>query len=380
MRDTWQRNKRQKTEGRRQKSEIRFSVLCPLSSVLCLLFSVFFLSGCAGLTPPPEKKPIPAPKAEEEKAIHPEIITLKDRERKSEEYAVIIASPSDTYESLSEKYYGDKNLSYIIAEFNHDKKITPDKEVVIPLKSANPGWFYTDGYQTIPVLCYHQFGKKKNSDKMSVSEYMFDKQMAYLKENGYTVITLREFYDFINHKRRPPKNSVVITIDDGWKSAKTIAVPVLKKYGFKAALFVYTDLIKPGKITLSWEDIKEMTDEGVIEVQCHSKSHPDMTKIKEGETEAAYMQRIEKEIGESQKTIEQKLGVKPLFMAYPFGAFNDAVIETLKKYQYTGAFTVIKGGNPFFYNNFSLNRSMVFNSEKIEDFIKLLETYKKEQL
>ncbi|MBI3815701.1 MAG: polysaccharide deacetylase family protein [Nitrospinae bacterium] len=370
-------------EARGKKPEARknlTSCILHLASCFLLLVSCFYLTGCAGVTPPPEKKPISTQKVEEKKLPEPEVIVLKDRERKSEEYAVIIASPSDTYESLAEKYYGDKSFFYIIAEFNQDRAITADKEVVIPLKPANPAGLYADGYQTVPILCYHQFSKGKSKDKMIVSEDMFDKQMVYLKENGYNVITLKELHDFINYKRRPPQNSVVITIDDGWKSAKTAAAPILKKYGFKATLFIYTDLIKPGKITLSWDDVKEMMDEGVIEVQSHSRSHPDLTKMKENEPEAAYIQRLEKEIGESQKIIEQKLGIKPVFMAYPFGTFNDAVIDTLKRYQYAGAFTVIKGGNPFFYNNFSLNRSMVFNSEKIEDFIKLLETFRKEQL
>ncbi|HBA25992.1 MAG TPA: hypothetical protein DCY98_01140 [Nitrospinae bacterium] len=338
-------------------------------SAICLVFSI----GCAGVVPPPEKKPTPIPKAEEKK--QPEEIS---KERKSEEYVVFFASPSDTYESLSEKYYGDKNLSYIISEFNQNQSITQNKEIIVPLKSLNPGGLYPEGYLTIPILCYHQFGKTGSKDKMIVSEEMFDKQMVYLKENNYNVITLREFFDFVNYKRRPPKNSIVITIDDGWKNVKTIAASILKKYGFKATLFVYTDLIKPSKITLTWDDIKEMLNDGVIEVQSHTRFHTDLSKTKDNESETAYKQRIEQEIGESQKIIEQRLGIRPTLLAYPFGTFNDAAIEILKKYQYEGAFTVIKGGNPFFHNNFSLNRSMVFNSEKIEDFIKLLETFKKE--
>ena len=379
MRDTGQRNRKTTLDAdkRRYTQIFKYFTSCLFCVHLWLIFIIFLSlsAGCAGVVPQPEKKPPPIPKVEEKKP--PEEIS---KERKSEDYVVIIASPSNTYESLSEKYYGSKNLSYIISEFNQNQPITPNKEIIVPLKSLNPGGLYPEGYLTIPILCYHQFGKSKSKDKMVVSEEMFDKQMVYLKENNYNVITLREFFDFVSYKRRPPKNSIVITIDDGWKNAKVIAAPILKKYGFKATLFIYTDLIKPSKITLTWDDIKEMINEGVIDAQSHSRTHPDLTKTKDNESETAYNQRLEKEIGESQKIIEQRLGIKPTFLAYPFGTFNDASIEILKKYQYEGAFTVIKGGNPFFYNNFSLNRSMVFNSEKIEDFIKLLETFKKEQL
>ncbi|MEN6321453.1 MAG: polysaccharide deacetylase family protein [Syntrophaceae bacterium] len=295
-----------------------------------------------------------------------------DRVQISEDYAVVLATASDTYESLAEKYYGERELAYIIAEFNKNKKIISDKEVIVPLRPANPAGLYPDGYQTVPVLCYHQFSKKKSSSKISISEEMFEQQMEYLKKNGYTVISLNTLHNFINYKRRPPKNSIVITIDDGWKTAKTIAAPILKKYGFNATLFIYTDLIrsKPNNVTLCWDEIKEMIDEGIVEVQSHTASHSDLTKLKESS--------IERELEESQKIIKENLGINVKYLAYPYGNFNDQVIDKLKKYGYEVAFTVIKGGNAFFYNNVSLNRSMVFNSDDIDDFTQLLETFKRE--
>lgn len=295
-----------------------------------------------------------------------------DRVRISEDYAVVLANPSDTYESLAEKYYRDRNLAYIITEFNKNKSIIPDQDIVIPLKSVNPGGLYSEGYQTVTILCYHQFSKKKAGSKISVSEEIFEQQMKYLKENGYNVISFNTLRDFVNYKRRPPKKSVVISVDDGWKTIKTIAAPILKKYGFKATLFIYTDMIKskPGNVTLSWDEIKELIDEGTIEVQSHTVSHVDLTKVSE--------ESLERELEESQSIIKENLGISTTGLAYPYGNFNNQVVEKLKKYGFEVAFTVIKGGNAFFYNNFALNRSMVFNSEDIDDFIELLESFKKE--
>jgi peptidoglycan/xylan/chitin deacetylase (PgdA/CDA1 family) len=326
---------------------------------LIMFLCLFIISACAA----------PSKEVVKEKAFK---LESSDRVKISEDYAVVLATSSDTYESLAEKYYGDRGLAYIISEFNKNKKIVQDKEVVVPLRPANPGGLYPDGYQAVTVLCYHQFSKKKSASKISISEEMFDQQMEYLKKNGYNVITLNTLYNFINYKRRPPKNSIIITIDDGWKNAKTIAAPILKKYGFKATLFIYTDLIKskPNNITLCWDEIKEMVDEGSVEVQSHTASHSDLTKLKE--------ESLERELGESQKIIKENLGINVTYLAYPYGNFNDHVIEKLKKYGYEVAFTVIKGGNAFFYNNFSLNRSMVFNSDDIDDFTKLLETFKRE--
>jgi peptidoglycan/xylan/chitin deacetylase (PgdA/CDA1 family) len=325
-----------------------------------IIFLILILvSGCAA----------PSKEIVKEKPVQPDI---SDRVKISEDYAVVLASASDTYESLAEKYYRDRGLAYIIAEFNNHKSIVPDKEVVIPLKPVNPGGLYPEGYQMVPILCYHQFSKKRSTSKIILSEETFDQQMAYLKENGYHVISLDTLQNFVNYKRRPPKKSVVITIDDGWKTVKTIAVPILKKYGFKATLFIYTDLIKSksNNMTLSWDEIKEMVDEGGIEVQSHTASHADLTKLTE--------ESLERELEGAQRIIKENIGITPTYLAYPYGTFNDQVIDKMKKYGYTVGFTVIKGGNAFFYNNFSLNRSMVFNSESIDDFVKLLDTFKRE--
>lgn len=337
------------------------SPLYSLFKRFCLVpfLFLFLIGACA----------TPSKDVVKENALKPEV---SDRVRISEDYAVVMATSSDTYESLAEKFYRDRRLAYIIAEYNKNKKIASDKEVIVPLKPINPGGLYSEGYQTVPVLCYHQFSKKTSSSKISISEEMFDQQMEYLKNNGYTVISLNTLHNFLNYKRRPPKNSIVITIDDGWKTAKTIAAPILKKHGFTATLFIYTDLIrsKPNNVTLCWDEIKEMMDEGIVEVQSHTASHSDLTKLKEAS--------IERELEDSQKIIKEHLGINVKYLAYPYGNFNDQVIDKLKKYGYEVAFTVIKGGNAFFYNNFSLNRSMVFNSNDIDDFTQLLETFKRE--
>jgi len=73
---------------------------------------------------------------------------------------------------------------------------------------------------------------------------VFDQQMRYLKDNHYRVISLNELLDFLNYRHAIPKRSVLITIDDGYRSAYDIAYPILKKYGFKATLFIYTDFYR----------------------------------------------------------------------------------------------------------------------------------------
>jgi peptidoglycan/xylan/chitin deacetylase (PgdA/CDA1 family) len=326
-------------------------------AVYALLALLLFLSGgCATTSVSPSQ----------------ETVLRTERERRSTDYVVLTAVSSDTYDSLARYYLGDEKLAYLIAEFNKNARIVPGKEVVIPLQPVNPGGLYPNGYQTVPILCYHQISPKKNSNKITVSEDTFDRQMAYLKKNGYKVLKLQQFLDFIDCRRRPPQKSVLITIDDGWKTARTIAYPILKKYGFTAVLFVYTDLIKErqNSLTLSWDDIRVLRESGVFEIGSHTVTHSDMTKIPDDQ--------LQRELQESRQTIYAKLGIKPDVMAYPNGVFNKKVMDAMKNYGYKAGFTVIRGPNAFFHNPYSLNRTMVHNSEKLSYFTKILETFRQE--
>lgn len=294
------------------------------------------------------------------------------RELRSTDYVVLTATETDTYESLARQYLGDEKLSYIISEYNKNVAITTGKTVVIPLHAVNPGGIYPDGYQTVPVLSYHRFSTKKSSDKITVSAETFDRQMAYLKNNGYTVLTLKQFCDFIDYRHRPPRKSVLLTIDDGLKTARTIAYPILKKYGFPAVLFVNTDSIKEKQNpnTLTWEELRELKATGLIEIESHSVSHDNLLKVSD--------EQLQREIEESKQLIKSKLGITSTAFAYPYGLFSSKTSAVLKQYGYRFGFTVIRGGNAFFFNPYALNRSMIFNSEQIEDFIKSLQTFRQD--
>lgn len=339
----------------------RHALLWPLA--LTLLLS----GGC--VTPPPA---ITTPPREEAK---PAVVAppRQTREYRSDDHVVLTAVSGDSYSSLARTYLGDEKLSYLIAEFNDNTPITPGQRVVIPLKPENPGGLYSDGYLTIPVLCYHRFQHKKSPDKITVSEDTFNRQMAYLKNNGYTPLTLRQLSDFIDSRRRPPQKSLLITIDDGLKSVKTIAYPILKKYGFPAVLFINTDTIqtKQDPPTLTWDELRELKDSGLFEIESHSASHKDLTKLTDKE--------LYREFAGSRAKLKSMLGTTSEYLAYPYGLFNRTVIDSLQQHGYRAGFTVIRWGNPFFAHPYALNRSMVYNSDKIEDFTRMLDTYRREE-
>jgi len=234
------------------------------------------------------------------------------------------------------------------------------------------------GYQTVPVLSYHNFSLDK-TDKMTVSKTSFEEQMQLLKDGGYRVISLDQLFDFFDFKKQIPSKSVVITIDDGWKSAYEIAFPVLKKYGYPATLFVYTDLINSTRKTMTWEQVKELADNG-IDIQCHTITHRDLAGAQEKESFKDYFDAIEKEIVQSSDIIKKNTGRDCRYLAYPYGSSNNMVVAILKRTGFRGAFTVRRGSSPFFINNYMVNRSMIYGEYDLKKFEKVLTVFDDEAI
>jgi peptidoglycan/xylan/chitin deacetylase (PgdA/CDA1 family) len=190
--------------------------------------------------------------------------------------------------------------------------------------------------------------------------------MKYLQDNGYHVIPLADFVAFMEMKRQVPEKSVVITIDDGWKSFYDYGYPVLKKFGYPSTLFVYTDFPESDAMALSWQQVKELSSNGV-DIQCHTKTHRNL-KMQKGEEMAEYLKALEQEFGVCKQVMKEKVGVTPRFLAYPYGANNHLVMAMARKAGFQAAFTVQRGSNPFFYSDLLIRRSMIYGGHTEKDF------------
>jgi len=171
---------------------------------------------------------------------------------RSEDYIVYKLTGKVTPSELAEKYLGDKNKSWMIEEANHDVPFRRGRSIVIPLKDKNKGGIHKDGFQTIPILTYHRFADSCTSP-LCVPTRVFDRQMKYLKEHGYSVLTPAELLAFLEYRQGLPKKSVLITMDDGYRSVYNVAYPILKKYGFTATLFIYTDFVGASGTAITWK-------------------------------------------------------------------------------------------------------------------------------
>ena len=99
----------------------------------------------------------------------------------------------------------------------------------------------------VAVLVYHNIvnsEEQKLNDQDALTSREFEEQIKYLKDNGYTSISLDEIYDWKVGKADIPEKSVVITFDDGFYSFKYLVQPIIEKYDFKACCFLI------GKVTM----------------------------------------------------------------------------------------------------------------------------------
>ncbi len=185
----------------------------------------------------------------------------------------------------------------------------------------------------LPILVYHIVRPSYPDDSASVraiaqTPETFDAQMTYLKENGYHIVTFANLEEYYQNKKPLPSNPIILSFDDGWKDQFIYAFPILKKHGYIATFFVFTNSIDH-KSFFSLDQLKEMLAAG-MNIGSHSRTHPYLTQI-------ANQDDLWREISGSKKTLEDLLGIRIHEFAYPFGQYNDAIVAMAKKAGYRSA-------------------------------------------
>lgn len=173
----------------------------------------------------------------------------------------------------------------------------------------------------IPVLAYHEIASSSNS-KYSMPVEIFKKQMDYLKEGGYTAMTVASFYEHLKTNTPFPKNTVILTFDDAWLGQYHYALPILKEKGFTATFYIpvgNVDLQRPvdpyGKI-MSWHEILELDKMG-FDLESHTVHHRRLNSV---DPITAF-----EEIWLSRKSLERRLKKPVDHISYPHGSYNPFV-------------------------------------------------------
>lgn len=219
----------------------------------------------------------------------------------------------------------------------------------------------------VPILMYHHINDlPTNATELeqtwTVAPKNFEAQMSWLAQNGFRTITMAQLVAHLRDHQPLPAKPIIISFDDGWAEQYTVAYPILSKYRLIGTFFVYTNPLDRS-LYLSWAQLQEMTLAG-MDIQAHSLSHPHLRTLP---ADTAY-----KEIAESKAILEKRLGKPVIAFNYPFGEYNPAVIEMVRRAGYQSAVTLASGYQQRADELFTLHRIRVSYNDSLDDFIKRL--------
>lgn len=240
-------------------------------------------------------------------------------------------------------------------------------------------WRKNISYSYPRVLMYHMIKdhlpkNKSKFNRLRVKPKEFEKQLKWLKKNGFTSYTLSE----LNNLDIIPSKAVVITFDDGYEDNFINAFRLLKEYNFKATIYIVLNRFNKNWATdkdlnsssfelnnedmLSNEQIKIMIDSGLIEIGCHTLNHVNLPSLSLAEKN--------KEILESKSLIEKEFNIKCDSFAYPFGFYDNEDIKIVEKCGYTNATSTVNSVyNKSIYSSFEIPRVMISGRQNILAFI-----------
>ncbi|WP_432821293.1 polysaccharide deacetylase family protein [Trichloromonas sp.] len=203
------------------------------------------------------------------------------------------------------------------------------------------------------VFVYHRFGDSRYPSTNIPLETFAD-QLELLKRQNYTVLTLGEIVSRLGAGRALPRYCAAITVDDAYRSFLAGAMPLLRRYGYPATLFVSTDSVG-GDEFLSWDELRSLSAQG-IEIGNHTASHPYLLNRNREETDAAWFERIRLDIERASQALRRELGQEPRLFAYPYGEYTPEVVALISELGFAGATVQHSGVVSAMSNRFALPR------------------------
>ena len=213
-------------------------------------------------------------------------------------------------------------------------------------------------------ICEHI--RKEKHNKWRVKPKDFEKQMKWFYDNKWNSFTISELIKL----DEIPKKSFLVTFDDGYEDNFINAFPILKKYNFKATIYLV-----PNQSINHWEEkntsvlsnllnneqILQMQNTGLIEFGSHTLSHVNLSTIND--------EQLLIELKKSKEEIEKITRKECEAFAYPYGKFDDKIIQAVEEIGYKNATVVKRGLFEKNDNPFIIKRIGILGTESFVDFL-----------
>jgi peptidoglycan/xylan/chitin deacetylase (PgdA/CDA1 family) len=166
-------------------------------------------------------------------------------------------------------------------------------------------------------------------------------------------------------RRHPKQGAVTLSFDDGWKSIYDNGFPILKRAGFKATHYIVSGYLDESQFALymHMEEVKELELAG-HEIGCHSVSHRHLPQEP--------FNLIQGEVVLAKKYLANH-GITSETFAYPYGEFDDCVVDVVKTAGFRGARCTERGFNDEMTDPFLLKVQAVKVSTQLFEVVEWLD-------
>lgn len=190
----------------------------------------------------------------------------------------------------------------------------------------------------VPAIMYHDVvaGEKQVWFDSTVEELRAD--LEAIRQAGATPIGIDQLYRHLRLGEELPPKPILLTFDDAYLGQYENAYPLLQEYGYPAAYFVQTGYVgvPTSKEHFTWEQLGKMDAEGLVTIAAHTVNHPEDLRLLNDE-------RLHREIVDSKRILEEKLGHPVDYFAYPAGNQDGRVQRVTAEAGFKLSFTMEPG-------------------------------------
>jgi peptidoglycan/xylan/chitin deacetylase (PgdA/CDA1 family) len=215
----------------------------------------------------------------------------------------------------------------------------------------------------LPILTYHRLLKEEPNSaadpkRISVSQAQFRSHMRWLAKLGYRCVSLAGYPQQVRNDLPPQGKCFAITFDDGYEEVLTLAMPVLKEFGFTATVFAVSNQLAGQN---AWDDghakllsvvqYQQMENAGIT-IGAHTANHVHLPAVD--------LETARREIRESKTGLEHALKTSIKLFAYPYGEFSPEIEMAVREAGFEAAFATDRAPRDHAENLYTLRRVVIF--------------------